>query len=512
MSIDSSTQRKVGVLLSYLNMALQALIGIIYIPILLQGIGQDEYGLYQLIGSVIAWLSVVGSMFSTGITRYYCKYLSEKDEIAMSNTLAIGKRIYHVASVVVSILGIVGAFAIYIIYQNSISEFQIHEGMFMVGILTMNLIVTMNNSINLSVITAYEKFIFLRFTQIITLVLQPLLVMIAIFFQPYALTVCIVQLLLNASSALIQRYYVSRKLRIKPILHYWDHDLFRGLLSFSAAIIIVMIADQVFYRSNQLIIGYYSGTAVVAVYGIAMQLYNAYMSIGSAASSVFMPRVSEIYFQEKDPIQLTALFIKVGRITTFVLLLVLFGFILFGKIFIELWAGNEYEAAYWIALAIMIPFSIDLVQNLGLTILQVANKYAFRGWVYAVMAIINIVGVLIIVPLYGSIGAAVVTGCCLFVGNGLVMNYYYWKRLGLGIREFWLSLAKLSFPLFLFSFLVYLFVLAFSFEANWILLCSGIIIYIVIYLAIAYLFSMNEYERGLIRSIGERLHVFMKGN
>ena len=46
-------ERKIGILLSYLNIALHAVVGFLYVPILLHFIGKEEYGLYQLIGSMV---------------------------------------------------------------------------------------------------------------------------------------------------------------------------------------------------------------------------------------------------------------------------------------------------------------------------------------------------------------------------------------------------------------------------------------------------------------------------
>lgn len=42
-------ERKIGILLSYLNIALHAIVGFLYVPILLHFIGKEEYGLYQLL-------------------------------------------------------------------------------------------------------------------------------------------------------------------------------------------------------------------------------------------------------------------------------------------------------------------------------------------------------------------------------------------------------------------------------------------------------------------------------
>ena len=45
-------QLKVGVLLTYMNQFIQIVVGLVYTPIMLRLLGQNEYGLYQLVASV----------------------------------------------------------------------------------------------------------------------------------------------------------------------------------------------------------------------------------------------------------------------------------------------------------------------------------------------------------------------------------------------------------------------------------------------------------------------------
>ena len=52
VKIESS--RKAGVIISYAYSIVQILVQLLYVPILLKGIGQAEYGLYQFVGSIMA--------------------------------------------------------------------------------------------------------------------------------------------------------------------------------------------------------------------------------------------------------------------------------------------------------------------------------------------------------------------------------------------------------------------------------------------------------------------------
>ena len=49
---QEKNQLKIGIILNYINMAVGTIIPIIYTPIMLQLLGENEYGLYKLSGSV----------------------------------------------------------------------------------------------------------------------------------------------------------------------------------------------------------------------------------------------------------------------------------------------------------------------------------------------------------------------------------------------------------------------------------------------------------------------------
>lgn len=90
-------KRKAGAVVSYVYSITQVMVNLIYVPLLLSGIGRSEYGLYQMIGSIIAYLSIINSTFSAGASRFYSKYYVLGDEDGMANTLGILKRVYRVS-------------------------------------------------------------------------------------------------------------------------------------------------------------------------------------------------------------------------------------------------------------------------------------------------------------------------------------------------------------------------------------------------------------------------------
>lgn len=488
-----------GVLVSYAYTACNILVQLIYVPLLLSSIGQEEYGLYQLIGSVVAYIVSINGVLAAGVGRYYCMYKAANDRLNMENTLAIAKRMYWIMSAVTMLAMVVVIGVFRSVYQVTFTTAQIDECSLMLIVFGINCVVTMNNAINISVLTAHERFVFLKGSQIIALIAQPIIVLILTRVWPSALVVTCVVLAMNFLCACAQRLYVTNVLNEHYSYHGWDWSLAKGLVTFSGVIILVALADQIFWKTDQLIIGYFFGAASVAVYAVGSQIYAAYMSVGATISSVFLARVSELYHHDHDMQAISALFIRVGRLSLMVCLAVLGGFVIFGIDFVSLWAGDGFKEAYYVALIIMTPFTIDLIQNLGITVMQVMDKYHFRGYVYVFCAVLNIPLTVSLLLRFGLIGAAASTAIASFIGNGLIMNWYYKSKIGLNIKEFWMSMLDIALPELVYS-LVFaagyrLFPLA---HDMWISLLIGVTVYAVGFFIVLRQFVMNDYEVALV--------------
>ena len=58
-SIMVVNQLKAGAFLSYISIVLHNIIGLLYTPFMLRMLGQSEYGLYSLVESVVAYLTIL---------------------------------------------------------------------------------------------------------------------------------------------------------------------------------------------------------------------------------------------------------------------------------------------------------------------------------------------------------------------------------------------------------------------------------------------------------------------
>ena len=80
-------QRKAGIIISYTGQLVHILTGLLYTPVMLRLLGQSEYGLYQLVSSVVSYLSLLSLGFGASYMRFYAreKANGDKDGIARLN-------------------------------------------------------------------------------------------------------------------------------------------------------------------------------------------------------------------------------------------------------------------------------------------------------------------------------------------------------------------------------------------------------------------------------------------
>ena len=496
-------ERKIGILISYVNIVLHAIVGFIYVPLLLHYIGKSEYGLYQLIGSLIAYFSIMDFGLTAAVVRFYTKYKTLNDKTGMENILAISLRAYAFISVVLLGIGCVCYFKLSNIFAESMSLEEIASAEQLFLLLLFNIVLTVSTMIFRAVINAHEKYLFLKGLETIQLVLQPLLVLVVLQQHPYALSVALVQTVLNALLIGARIYYCFSKLNVTIKFHHWDKELFRDFRKLALSVFAVTLIDQVFFKTNQVILGIVSGTTAVAVYSVSALIYMNYMALSTAISGVYLPHITSMIANCEPVKKLSDLFIQIGRWQYYLLALVASGFVIFGQRFIKIWAGNGFEDAYWITLLIIIPFTVDLIQNIGLSIMQAQNKYDFRAKVYFCMGIFNL---LLAIPLaneYGGIGCAFATGLSMFVGNGLIMNWYYAKVTGLDIKSFWMQITKISVGVIFLTIVGYGINKSIG-DTNLIMYFLSIVIYTMVYCLTMFKGFMNDVEKAKIRGILKR--------
>lgn len=497
------SERKIGVFLSYLNIVLQTLIGFIYVPILLKYMGQSEYGLYQLMGSLIAYFSVMDFGLTSATIRGYIEYRTNKEYKRIENFLAMTQRLYMVICVVALLMGIIVYNYLDVIFNNSLKIDELIAAKYIFILLLINIVITFLGMIYRSVITANEKFLFMKGIETLQLIIQPFAVIAVMQISPTALAMVMVMTLINLILTILRVYYCYNKLHMKMHFYYWDKIALNEMKKLSLSVFIVTIIDQIFWKTNQIILGIISGVDAVAVYAVASLIYMNYMALSIAIAGVYSPKIMKMVSEQVNTKILSEEFLRIGRLQYYLLALVFSGFFVFGKEFIITWCNYNFIDAYYITLIIILPFTIDLIQNIGSIIMKAKNVYDFRAKVYFIIGIINVCLAIPSAKLYGEIGCATACGLSILISN-LIMNGYFKKVLRLDILMFWKQILKITISVILCGFIGGLlnYILG---VGNISILILKLLLYTLIYLIIMWITSFNKDEKMLIFKLKNKL-------
>ena len=324
-------QLKMGTLLSYVTIAIQNISAIIYTPLMLRFLGQNEYGLYQLGSSTVSYLGLLSLGFGSSYVKFYYEYKVKNQEEEIRKLNGIFLLVFCGLAVLSCIVGggmIISADAL---FQNSLTAADVQQVRILMVILIFSMAVTFPNIIFDCYITAHERYIFQRIMLITVTILIPVISLSLLYMGYRSTALVLVNLALSVFRFCMNIYYCIVKLWMKFQFRGMELNVLKKVGTFSMFIFLNEIASQINLNVDKIILGAVQGATVVAIYSVGSQFNQYFMNMSTAVSNVFIPRVNRLVAENKDNSVLDQLFIRIGRIQYMILSAVLVGYLLYGK-------------------------------------------------------------------------------------------------------------------------------------------------------------------------------------
>lgn len=498
------SQRKIGILLSYISIAIKILTSLLYTPIMLRLLGQSEFGLYQLVHSVVAYLSLLNLGFSASYVRFFSKYKADNRENEIASLNGMFLTIFLIISGIAIVCGTLMTFNIRALFSTGLTEVEYETARILMILMVFNLALTFPNSVFTSITSAYERFFFQRLLLVLNNLLNPFLTLPLLLLGYGSISMVLVTTIITIAHLITNIWFVLFKLNVKFKFKNFEVSLFKDIWGFTFFIFLNQIIDQINWSVDRFLLGRMLGTVAVAIYSLGAQINTMYLLLSTSVSSVFIPQVNKIVAESDDNQQLSILFTKTGRVQFIILGLFLTAFVFLGQSFMRFWAGKGYEDSYYVTLWLIVPVTIPLIQNLGIEIQRAKNKHRARSVVYFCIAILNIFLSIFLIKLYGPIGAAMGTAISLIMGNILFMNWYYYKHIGLDIPYFCKSITSFL-PAFVLPVIMGLIIM------NTVVIDSILqfifwgLIYSLIFCISMWFFGMNQSEKDVILEFKKKI-------
>ncbi|MAN58577.1 MAG: hypothetical protein CMC08_01925 [Flavobacteriaceae bacterium] len=489
---------KIAAILSYINIAINIAIGLFLTPYIIRMLGDEEYGLYTLIGAFVGYLSVLDLGLNNAIVRYVAQYRAQKDRQGEENFLAISLIIYCGIAVILIFMGGVFYLNIESLFGETLLTSQLEKAKTMMIILIINIGFTLPGGAFTGICTGYKAFVFPRWISIIKYLVRAIMIVWILKNGSDALGIVLLDSILNITFICFTIWYVFQRLKIRIALNKFDWKFIREIFGYSLWIFIFGLVYEIQWRTGQVIIGTHMSTVAVAIFGIGVLLGIYYTTFGNIINRLLLPTAVDHIFQEKEPVELTNYMIQFGRISLMLLLFIFLGFLILGREFIILWIGENYIDSYYIAATIMFIYILPIAQGYAHSLLEAKKLLRFKTISFLIATIIGLSLGGILSYYYGVLGMITGIAIPMFLLQWVVMNFFYYKRLNLNILLFF----KNTFGIWFVSGIVMFFALMWFEHRNisWVSFIIKCAIYSILFI-VGMLIIMNSSEKSMLKKI-----------
>jgi O-antigen/teichoic acid export membrane protein len=231
--------RRIGVVLSYVLMILEVLSTLLLTPYILRTLGQAEYGVYRLAGSIVSYLLLLDLGVGNALIRFFSKYRANNDTESRRKFMGVSIIYYGVISFVALVLGLILVFVFPTAFAEGLAQSEIVLGQKLLFVTTLTACVTLLTSPFSNSLIAYEKFAVHRVASIIQIIIKMIFTYILLKLGMGSMGIVCVNFVLTLLGRGCFVVYAFVKIKIIP--------LFKGL-SFVFVKEIIVIPHSYYYK------------------------------------------------------------------------------------------------------------------------------------------------------------------------------------------------------------------------------------------------------------------------
>lgn len=323
----------------YVRMLILMFLGFYTSRVVLNSLGVVDYGVYNVVGGIVAVFSILTTAMSGTTQRYITIALGENNINKLKETFSVGLSIHLIISLILFIC--IEILGLYFLYNYAvIPKDRLTAAFWVFQISTITAILTIINVPFNGTIIAHEKMSAFAFFSIIDVVTKLLIC----FILPYtSLDKLIVYACLLFISSIInfismQIYCIKKFIEAKYKLS-WNKGMFKSMFGMTSWSLIDKVAYIGFAQGVTLVTNIFFGPAVNAASGIASQGSNVISQFTQNFQVAVNPQITKSY-ANGDLENMHKLIIRSAKFSCFLLLYLIIPIFFEAEILLKLWLGN----------------------------------------------------------------------------------------------------------------------------------------------------------------------------
>lgn len=437
MSDTSQKNKRIAknTLLLYFRMLLTMAISLYTSRVVLHVLGIEDFGIYNVVGGVVAMFSVISGSLSAAISRFITYELGKGDKEKLVRIFSSSVTIQLGLGLVIIILAeVIGVW--FLNEKMSIPENRMYAAnwVFQLSILTfvINLISVPYNA----AIIAHEKMSAFAYISILEVVAK-LIIVYMLLLSP--IDKLIFYAILMASVALIIRFvygfYCKRNFEECTYHFILDKELLKKMFGFAGWNFIGASSAVLRDQGGNIVINLFCGPAVNAARGIAYQVNNAISGFVNNFMTALNPQITKSYAAGEKEYMMTLIY-QGARLSFYILLILSLPVIVNAHYILTLWLKIVPEHTTLFVQLVLIFAMSESISNPLITAMLATGKIRNYQIIVGGLQMMNL-PISYVLLRYGCIPETVlivaicISQCCL-----AARLYMLRGMIGLSVREY----------------------------------------------------------------------------
>jgi O-antigen/teichoic acid export membrane protein len=436
------TSLKKGVVLNWVNLALNFGTTFLLTPVIIGKLGASGYGMWTLIQSFAGYYGLVNLGLASAMIRFIARDLAKDNPDSLQQTVSTSLSFFSITAILVlAVAACVGDPAAKFFNLSEADASMFAGTLFFCAIAV---VCEFFGGLTTALITARERFELLNYLGMGRLIAQTTGILVMLQFKPSTFGLALITSSVGVI-ALIIGWTMAGRL-VPQIRFTWrgaSMARLKELLGYGSSTVLMTISNIIRLRIGNLIIARTTGMAAVATFSVASNLVLNMNSVMAASLNVLNPRFTRLDAagkqEELQKLYRMALF---GASTMAGLLGMLL--LIFSDRFIMFWLGAKMMGAVPIIQVLTVSYVIALAQGPSWNLMFALSKHHYMARVSVIEAGVVLALGLWFSHLWGAIGFAYATAGALLVSKISIHPLYAAKIAGLSLRSY---LAPMVWPL-----------------------------------------------------------------
>lgn len=376
-------------LVLYLRMFLMMTISLYTSRVILQVLGVEDFGIYNVVGGIVSMMGVVNGAMSVSTQRYLTFELGKGDKIRLKQVFCMCLQIYMILGTLLILLAeTIGVWFLNTQLVIPESRMTAANWVFQFSIYS-SVCSLLTNPYN-AVIISHEKMGVYAYISLADVVLKlAICYMLLVIPIDKLSTYGFLMFLLHAMNCGFYWLYCHLKHKETKYTFYWETGLFKNLLSYTGWNLFGSTSALVKGHGLNILLNMFFNPSVNAARGIAYQVNSAVHQFFTNFFTAVRPQITK-YYAQGDMDNMFKLVFRSSKMSFYLILLISLPLIIEAPCVIQLWLGQLPEYVVPFMRLIIAITAIDAMANPLMTTAHATGKIALYQSIVGTMTILNI--------------------------------------------------------------------------------------------------------------------------